>query len=294
MNPVAVTTAQEGAKGRMFGASLLAWATADALWDAGDAGDRAVRPVWAVLAGARTEMIAFVANLRCGRPFGTGGKRTRKGGTTFQQKFEFLRSVRYEWRTHATDEGAVVQVFLPDLFRTDPGLIDPSGVRFVVLPPAAWVTAQAEALGARATQDAVRHVARLGIAPPGFDLAPWVPLATLFAERLERRIRFPFPPSLPFQLQVMAAMLKEGLATFRAERGDRDWFEHAHAGFVTHGLAQVGIAPGVACAAPQAAIEALLVREIARAGVAEAPAPRLRPRLPRTAGVRLHTPSQEP
>lgn len=293
MTGVAVTTAQEGAKGRMFGATLLAWATADALWDGGDGNDRAVRPVWAVLAGARTEMVAFVANLRCGRPFGTNGKRTRKGGTTFDAKYEFLRSVRYEWRTHATDEGAVVQVYLPDLFRTDPGLIDPTGVRFVVLPPAAWLAAQAEALGARATQDAVRHVARLGLAPAGFDLAPWVPLATLFAERLERRIRYPFPPSLPFQLQVMVAMLKEGLATFRAERGDREWFEHTRAGFVTYGLPNVGVAPGVACAAPQAAVEALLVREIARAGVAETPAPLPRPRSPRKAGVIL-TPSQEP
>lgn len=287
MNPpgVFVTTAQEGSKGRTFGAQLLAWATADGLWDGGErADDKAHRPVWAVLAGARAEMVAFVANLRFGRAFGTNGKRTRKGGTTFETKWEFLKSARYEWRTLATDEGALVQVFLPDLFRVDPGMIDPTGVRFVLLPPAAWIDAQREALGARATLDAVRHVARLGIAPAGTDLAPWVPLATLFAERLERRIRFPFPPSLPFQLQVMVAMLKAGHATFTADRYSTSWCAHEPFGFVTTGLGALGFAPGVAVRATQDQIEHLLVREIARAGIAESTQGAL-PRPARAAGT---------
>lgn len=131
-----LTIAPKGDKGRIFAADLLAYLQADFLWENGGNG-QGTRPVWMVLASSEHEMRAFVANLLSGRPAERGGRYSRA-----TDRFEILKSAGYLRYSKRIGNGVVTTFLLPDLFRIDPGMVDPSGIRFCVLPAKAWVAAQ--------------------------------------------------------------------------------------------------------------------------------------------------------
>jgi hypothetical protein len=258
-----VIAPQEGRKGRSFAAYLMACVRADALFDAAmtDTGDM-VRPVWAMFGASEAALRPFVANLQCGRqalyPDNRHGRRAKSG-------VELLRSASYRYSFQSHAEGMVVTAYLPELFDLDPGMVDPSGVRFVMLPPAWWVARQTIP-----TAEIAAHVERCGFTVEA-DSLPWIAAsAYLFAAYLDRRIRAPLYADGRFYVQLMLAMLREGLATWTLREHSYGWRDErrfgrgGHLRFVEVGVERVGLLPGVACKATHAQVEALLAEEVAR------------------------------
>ena len=177
-----ITIDPKGDKGRSFSAELLAYAEADSLWESGGTSAASVhRPIWAVIGGSELEMKAFLANLLTGKV----------ASHAKHLKFEFLRSVGYAHHTVKIGGGAVTTLYLPELFNIDPGMVDPDHVRFVVIPPKAWVDAQHFDLAeARSILEAL-------------DDTPWkasdsevhelLAEGVLFLSYVDRRCRYPIP-----------------------------------------------------------------------------------------------------
>lgn len=265
MSRTLVIESGETGKGRAFSAELLGYVTADALWDGGQAGTtNVVRPVYLTLALSEQEAGPFVANLRAGRKATLGRDRHPK-------RFELLRSAGYAFALQRHPEGVLATAYLPELFRLDPGMVDPTGARFVVLPDAGWCREEAWRLD---ILDAVEHVRSLRstnmdfydaltesrdrLARVGTELAEIVPTSALFAAYLDRRVRAPLIPDLRFYLQVLVAALGAGLATVS------DGHHRARLGFETVHLDELGFAPGVAFLASHEQVETLLAAEVAR------------------------------
>lgn len=248
-------------KGRSFEAILLAHVEADALWDGGSTGTDDYRPVWMVLTGSDSNLRAFVANLRMGRKaeIASSGYSRRRKGT----RYELLRSAGYQYLWQRTSAGPVVTAYLPDLFRLDPGMVDPKGVSFCILPPQAWVQEQKVD-----TTLPVQHMSRLSYQAPADKLASWLPLAALFCAYLDRRTRCPLVADHRFYLQVFCAALEEGIASWSYEDNysyyhDPVWGTHRHLGFHESDTVTVGLHPGVVCKASHEALEQFLATQVA-------------------------------
>jgi hypothetical protein len=263
-----------GEKGRSFQATLLASVTADALWSGGSTATDDVRPVWSMYAGSEQSLRAFVANLRCGRKAAYAGSGKGFGSRRGEKRLEVLKSAHYQLTWQRADIGSLATLFLPDLFRADPGMVDPVGASFVLLPPRSWADAQTidDADVARAT----RHVAALvddngngnGYPIKPEALAELVPIAALFAVYLDRRVRLPLVADLAFYLQLLLACLDTGLASWSETGAERyraedagHWGEARDLGFDERGTAAVGLLPGVALKATHEAIGELLAEQ---------------------------------
>lgn len=267
-----VESGKEG-KTRSFSVELLAYATADSLWAGGQTDTRAVRPVWALLAGTEAPMQAFLANIRM-------GKKAVSNNVTF----EWLKTAGYQFHTQRTDVGTIVSVYLPDLFRADPGMVDPSGVSFVALPTKEWLDEQSKHLDFKA---ALKHVNALFTAPdlgidtyrswnePAPDTAKqieervkeWLPLSTLFCLFLDRRTRAPIIPDVRFQLQVMIAAIQERCAFLSdsSTHASRNWGHSRNAYTVVSDTSMdTGYRGGIACRSSHETIERILAAQTER------------------------------
>jgi hypothetical protein len=251
-----VIETDEGKKGRSFKANLLGFVTADHLWEGGRTDSSAIRPIVLVVAASEAQMGPFVANLRGGRKaVEEQAFRGARGG----KRFELLRSAGYAFAWQRFPEGAVVTAYLPDLIRLDPGMVDPTGARFLLLPSAAWVDAE------RAHVDVdglVAHVERLGLVDChgrlNADLASAIaPLASLFIAYLDRRVRAPIMPDARFHLQVLLACLCGGLAICAG----RDGYGPPRA-VEAERTEECGFGLPIAFRATQDAIESLLSEQV--------------------------------
>lgn len=257
MSRTLVIESGESGKGRSFAAELLGYATADALWEGGgNSGVNGVRPVYLTLAISEQEAGPFLANLRAGRKAAFAGERHPK-------KFELLRSAGYAFATQRHPEGVLATAYLPELFRIDPGMVDPAGVRFVVLPEAAWCRLEATRID---VAGAVAHTQALGLLKEAaahwerwdISVASLVPTSALFAAYLDRRVRAPLIPDLRFYLQVLLAALNARVATLGVDT------YRPHLGFECHLLEELGFARGVAFIASHEQVETLLATEVSR------------------------------
>lgn len=249
----------EGEKGRSFSALLLGYV----LFGSTSYGSNdTLRPVWMSIACSPAEVAPFVANLRTGKRAELVADRR-----SLKTRFELLRSAGYEFAQQRHPQGTIVTAYLPSLFRIDPGMVDPDGVRFVVLPGREWAAEQR--IDATA---AVEHVQRvrfdLAEAGPGAaELAALAPTAALFAAYLDRRTRCPLVPGLPFYLQVLVAALSEGLASLSCARGgsysDKPWGQHSDVWFKEDGTDVAGLLPGVGFDASHEELEAFLAEQVA-------------------------------
>ncbi len=267
----------EGDKGRAFRATLLASVTADGLWPGGGGTTDNERPVWACFAASEQALRPFIANLRCGRTATVIGE--HRTGRKRDVCVELLKSAGYHVSWQRTPEGTIATAFLADLFRADPGLVDPAGASFVMLPPRAW--AEAQPIAEAELERAVRHVAPFcgsGAAdyPVRLEvLRELVPVAALFAVYLDRRIRLPLVADLAFYLQILLASLDMGLAgwgglgtkAYRTEmvRWERErlWGVAARCGYEERGTDAVGLLPGLVFQADHEAIGAMLAEQAA-------------------------------
>lgn len=228
---------QKEGKGRSFRATLLSYVEAGVLWPRGN---DTFRPVHMTLAGSDNELRPFVANLRTGKKAVAGYKG--------REKYEVLKSAGFQcaWQRHAL--GSLVTIFAPDLFCLDPGMVDPKGVSFVLLPSREWLKPSSVALPAcvpEAQADDVRA------------------LAPLFIAYLDRRTRCPLIPDERFYAQVLANALEQGLATFsrKTEYGNTEWGVHGR-GFREVGIEDAGYARGVLFHASHETLEAFLAEQV--------------------------------
>lgn len=281
-SPVAKGRRNRARKTHGFRAQLLAYAEADGLWDAGSAGTKVTRPVWMVLGCSEHEAGPFVANLQMGRAADMVPEQS--WSSKVPERFEIQRSARFVYRREALPAGVVVKVYHPDLFRRDPGMVDPKEARFLLLPDRAWCEAQPlDVVGA------VGHVRRAGYDWPVAALRELLPIAPLFLAFLNRRTRVPLIPDAAFALQVLVGALANGMAS-RAEVENRytaeevPWTRGAF-GYREHRVEWVNALPGVAFKATQADLEPFLADMIDRY-LSLAPAVK-RPTVKRTMPTRL-------
>lgn len=259
---------REEGKGRSFGATCAALITAYGAFAEGCEG-KTIRPVWALFANTDSELRSFVANLKGGRkaqPPGYG----KKGD---ESRLEFLRSVGYQVSWQREAEGALATIYHPELFRLDPGLIDPRGISFVLLVPSDWSQAQDVDVAT-----AVRHV--VGISPHVGEerLSSLVSTAYLFAAYLDRRTRCPLVADGRFYLQLLVAALETGVASLPGSdigrRGSmymrEEWGRHAHhqfnveigTGYDGSGLHTIGLDHAISVLVKHPAFEEFLAEQV--------------------------------
>lgn len=257
MREVTIEPAAEG-KGRSFCGVLLSYIEADAWWASGSAKD-VIRPVWAAFAASEGESRPFVANLRLGRL-------ARPNAKTKSGAIELMRSADYEFLTQKLDGVVATTVYLPELFAHDPGMVDPTGIKFIIAIPEAWEAEHAAAVNPADAAAATLHVARLRYAgaPDRAGLAALIPAATLFNSFLDRRTRCPLIPDLRFQLQIFIAALTEGVAQFPSDSDNRyrwseqEWGSKGQFKLQATGLAEARIARVVGMNCPHERLEKFL------------------------------------
>ena len=293
-------------KTRRFAAYALAWITGRELWPDPTVTTDHIRPLWLLLtAGEEATLRPFLANLRAGRPADlTESTAPHRYDTRPPPRMELLKSAGYSalWqRGCGADRASVTTLYQPALTALDPGLIDPTGVRFLCLPPVWWVAREAAALRTDSAQchALVQHGRALGIcdsqrAPSdrrlpvpltlsAADLLDLAPQAAYFAAYLDRRTARPLINDLAFAVQLYLAALLAGVASrsqtrtslqqhhdhWRAQEPDPAdpwwWARHAaYHDFVEVETATVGLLPGIACATDQATLDRLLATEVQR------------------------------
>ena len=249
-----IEPATEG-KGRTFRANLLSYATARGIMDC----DRIkVRPIWMMLAGSDSELRPFVANLRMGRKASAHTGYNRRGSETF----EILKSANYRIFWQKTEAGAVATLYLPELFCSDPGMVDPEELSFCVLPTADFLVPNPEGLAhlERAMPFMGLNPAKINRREKHFDPSYIADLATVVAAFLDRRTRCPLIPDRRFFAQFLMAALDGGIASLpRSYTHSSEWGCYRH--FMVDG-SDVGLSKGVLFKASHKQVEDLLAKQV--------------------------------
>ncbi|HMA37993.1 MAG TPA: hypothetical protein VKY74_26320 [Chloroflexia bacterium] len=139
--------AQAEPKTRQFHAQLLAYVTANAWWEGGQANTDNVRPVWLMLAATERAARPFVSNLQAGyRATIQPCRDALTWGGSPEGYLELLKSAGYRYITlklkgMASDTVSVMTAYLPELVTLDPGMIDRVGVAFLALTSRRWIAA---------------------------------------------------------------------------------------------------------------------------------------------------------
>jgi hypothetical protein len=220
---------EAGKKGRSFSARCVALVVADRLCGFGG---NTIRPVWAQFIGSDPELRPFMTNLKLGRKAEPAEGR-RRGGDA--ERLEFLKGGNWQISWQREPEGTIATIYHPEIFRLDPGMVDPAGAKFIMLVPAWWVAAQGMPEG-----DAVAH---------------------LFAAMLDRRTRCPLVNDGAFYRQLLAAALDSD--TMLAFEPDDRKPAYAHGRFVAEGLEDAGIARAIAFESTHERLETFLAEQVA-------------------------------
>lgn len=229
---------QEGRKGRSFQGTAVAIVTASGLCEA--SGGSCCRPVWAMFAGPDASLRPFVTNLKLGRKADPIGKNMRNNS---EERIEFMKSVGYYVSWQKEPEGSLATIYHPDLFRVDPGMVDPDGIQFVLLVPSDWAEHQKVQIN---EEQALAHLKRVGLPTDKVPFRDLVVASYLMAAYLDRRTHCPLVADGLFYLQLMVAALDQGLASTPSDNlrwGStyREWGYQSHHGFRAAGLDSVGI-----------------------------------------------------
>lgn len=231
-------------KGRSFASTMVAHVLEKHL---SPDGNDAHRPIFLAFAGTENELRPFVANLRLGRK--------AEAGYRGRQKYEVLKSAGYQCAWQRTPKGALVTLFAPDLFAFDPGMVDPKGVEFVILPARTWLKPVDAPVPACVPEDKVDFVRAL---------------APLFIAYLDRRTRCPLVPDPRFYVQVLANAIDQGMAGLAPQdTWRRGWGQVAH--FEERGTEAIGLAPGLTFRASHETLETFLADQVREFFAAEAP-----------------------
>lgn len=236
-----IQVVSDGKKGRSFEVTLLSYVSKGS-WNTGSRD--VTRPIWMVYAGSDDLMRPFTANAQTGRkiqvPDGNKGHLSR--GTTF----EFLKSAGHQFVPQRLPDGmTVMTVYHPDLFLLNPGMVDPEGIEFVVMPPFHWIAQHRQKFPQ--TPEILAYLKSLGVtqAPGGCSLPDLIPLASLFCGYLDRRTRVPLIADPRFQTQLMLRCFSARMALFAStDRGysyEEKWGVATREQFFVHNAALAGI-----------------------------------------------------
>lgn len=286
MNPYVTVSGEQG-KGAVFRLTLVAHVVADALWDCGNT-DSACRPALAVLACSHGDAQPVLANLRLGRRAAEATGRGSKYSTDHPERFEFPKSAGFTFTTQRHPEGVLVTAHQASVFRLDPGMVDPSGVRFAVLPPRAWagrqvvdaapvIAAVSKLYRRRAAGDYAdkpKRVEWLTSLSPA-DQRELVVTACLFAAYLDRRTHAPVPQDPRFWLAVLLECLGESALAYSSAEYLKpamvdSWGHERRVNdkkLGLYGLADAGYLPGVVVSATHEQVREVVAR-VVESGVA--------------------------
>lgn len=207
--------------------------------------------------GSDIELRSFIANLQMGKK----AHFASSGYSRSSDRIEMLKSAGYMYTWQRNAEGlSIATVFLPDLFRLDPGMVDPLGVNFIVLPTEAWIRSQ-KIVDA---QSIVRHAKRTEVPLSDQQLEALVPVAFLFAAYLDRRTQAPLLSDGRFYLQLLLASLKIGLASWPQEYYHEEFGINRRMAFKVTDAESVGLARGIAFSSTHNQVETLLAEEVQR------------------------------
>jgi hypothetical protein len=276
---VVISPKTEG-KGKAFRAMKVSAVMADALWEMGES-DKHDRPVYATFVASEGEIRPFVANLVTGRPA------TPTDSTHYHRRaeagYEFMRSAGYKVTYQKHEEGTAATLFLPDLLALDPGMVDPKGIKFVIVAGKEYLETEAKKMPVKAIVDYVRRLPLVkeenepekdwrGHLVEGWKeplsrevLEDMVPMSYLFALYLGNRSRAPIPPDGRFYLELFLACLKRGLASWPVE--GRPGYSREHFGqnaaykFTEENAESAKLAPSVAFMADHEEVEGVLAAE---------------------------------
>ena len=245
-------------KGRSFKAWNVATVQADSLFPEGETG-KCIRPIWAMFAGSESELKAFVANLLLGRKAEPANRWGRQGDSN---RLEFLRSLGYQVFWQREEEGSLVTIYHPELFRLDPGMIDPEGIRFVMLVPGEWSRQQE-----LDTERVVAHALSIPDLQVSEELArSLVAPAYLFGAYLDRRTQCPLIADGRFYLQLLCFGLQLGFVSFAGDSlgyHPRDWGYNPRFRFQSHGLTEAGVVTALAMSVSHETFQGFLAEQIA-------------------------------
>lgn len=199
-------------KTREFEVTLLGWLSSDGLWDAGKTDDL-TKPIYIAYLGTEQTCKAFTANFRAGRK-----------ATGDDQAFKIPKKSPHRWTHRREGDINLTTAYIPELFHLEP-TTTPERMSFVFMPPAWWVTAQAELLQDDFGKDAT-EAAR----------------AALFAAYLDRRSTLPLVRDLRFHLQLFRAIQDQKLATGPSARVS-PWFREPSDLFASRSLVACGLDP---------------------------------------------------
>lgn len=257
MQDLVIQPAKEG-KGRSFRSTLVSYVTADRLWAGGQTSTEVTRPVWAMFAGTDNELRPFLANLQLGRKaevFVKGQFRKTP------ERFEILKSSGFQSAWQRTPLGSVATLYAPDLFRLDPGMVDPKGLSFCILPSVAWLA------DVPIGPEVYDHLRRLRTSAP-LELETWLcHMGPLFVAYLDRRTRCPLIPDPRFYVQVLVGALEQGLASRSLDPSkyyydsNLPWGCHKRHGFFECRTEEAGHAPGLAFHASHEELEKFLAEQ---------------------------------
>ncbi len=118
---------EDGEKGRAMHGHVLAYITADGV-NGGNTEN--LRPVFACVASSEAQIRPLIANLRMGKKavFLHDNPTSREG------KLEFLKSFKIGCSYQRCPSGVVATLVAPDVFTRNPGMVDPSGINFILAP----------------------------------------------------------------------------------------------------------------------------------------------------------------
>ena len=239
----------------------MAVVIANSLFEEGSLGST-VRPVWAMFAGTETELRPFAVNLKLGRKSEPVTDRYGKIGD--KERFEFLKSVGFGLSWQRESEGALVTLYHPELFRLDPGMVDPAGAKFILLVPSYWAKSQEVDV-----DTLTAYAMTLGYPLEETFLMSLAPTAYLFAAYLDRRTRCPLVADGRFYMQLLLSALDKGLASFPGNdlkydswHSSESWGYHSRFGFRAKWLDHVGIEQAICFNAEHPTLEAFLAKEV--------------------------------
>lgn len=247
MKPIVVTHEAANGDEHSYRGWLVGHVIANHAWEGGGGGS-AERPILMVVAASHGESGPLTAALSRGaRAVVDTGRHDRNA-----ERYELLKSAGFRRLTQAEPAGVLTTFYHPDLFRRDPGMVDPDEVALAILPRQSWVEAQ------RYDADAIAaHLAALGndVGATQID-ATWTPQARLFGEALDRRTRAPFPGDDRFLVQLLRVLVWRDFAVMSDNYGNRRQHKEV-------GLDKLGYARGLSFKASQKDIERVIAQEVA-------------------------------
>lgn len=242
---------EETGKGRQVSGQVLGYLVAGKWWPYGDGGNN-IRPILMVVGSSEAQIRPLVANLKM-------GKRALLGGGYRPEKLEFLKTSKIAVSYQRQPSGVIATLVAPDVFTQNPGMVDPSEIKFILLSDQKvlinldWNRASAVEVVTAYRQhvidsrpkpeyDSYYYRSRAVEEPTPPDLfLHYLDHTPLFGCYLDHRTRCPLIDDIRFLALLLYRCLDSGLAVTPADGYRSEWGQSHDLKSV--GLTKIGFAP---------------------------------------------------